>query len=180
MLQIIIIVLSVVADQLSKHFLVPVLLGMPNRTIPVIQDVFHLTYVENRGASFGMLQGAQVFFLIITAAALVAGAFFMIRTRKTQSVFLKISLSLVVGGAIGNFIDRIFLGYVRDLFDFSGFGFPWIFNVADACLVVGAILLGVYVIFIYKEEDGKTLAGHLRRNKDGKTKNADDQDTGES
>ena len=102
MIQIIIIIVSVVADQLLKHFLIPVLLGIPDRTIPIIQDVFHLTYVENRGASFGILQNAQVLFIIITSVVLVVGAYFMIRHRKKQSTFLKISLSLVVGGAIGN------------------------------------------------------------------------------
>lgn len=156
-MQIIIIVLVVVADQLSKIFLVSMLQSMPQGTLPVIQDFFSLTYVENNGASFGIFQDGRVFFIIVTSIVLLVGAVFMIKTRKTQTTFLKVSLALVIGGAIGNFIDRIFIGYVRDIFDFSGFGFPWIFNVADACLVVGAILLGIYVLFMYKEKDGKPL-----------------------
>jgi len=175
MLQIIIIVLSVVADQLLKHFLIPVLQAQPGQTIPVIENFFSLTYVENRGASFGILQDARIFFIIITTVVLLAAAFFMVRTRKNQSAFLKISLSLVVGGAIGNYIDRIFIGFVRDVFDFSGFGFPWVFNIADACLVVGSILLGIYILFIYKEKDGKGIFSLQRKRKNASAESADEE-----
>ena len=156
MLQIIIIVVAVAADQLSKFLLTPVLMDLPGQTLPVIEDFFHLTYVENEGASFGMLQGSQVLFIILTSIVLIVAAVFMIKTRKKQSLFLKISLSLVIGGTIGNFIDRIAFGYVRDLFDLRWINF-WVFNVADSCLVIGAILLGIYILFIYKEKDGKSL-----------------------
>lgn len=152
MLQIIIIVLAVAADQLTKFLLAPMLQSLPDNTLTVIPNVFNLTYTGNSGASFGMFQGAQVIFIIITIIILVAGTVIMIKTRKKQSVFLKICLSLVIGGAVGNFIDRVLLGYVRDLFDFRALYFPWIFNFADSCLVVGAILLGIYVIFIYKPQ----------------------------
>jgi signal peptidase II len=160
MLQIIIIVLAVAADQLTKFFLLPPVQG---QTVVVIPGVFNLTNVSNTGASFGMFQGAQVFFIIITIIILAVGIVMMIKTRKRQSVFLKICLSVVTAGAIGNFIDRVSFGHVRDLFDFHQLYFPWVFNVADACLVIGAILLGIYVIFFYRpkkqgagENDGKT------------------------
>jgi signal peptidase II len=155
MLQIIIIILSVGADQLTKLFLAPMLSDLPDKTMAVIPGIFNLRYVENTGASFGMFQGAQVFFIIVTILVLAAGAVLMIKTRRRQSLFLKISLSLVIGGAIGNFIDRVAFGYVRDLFDFEQVYFPWVFNVADMCLVIGAIMLGVFVIFMYKPKDGK-------------------------
>jgi hypothetical protein len=100
-----------------------------------------------------MLQCAQVFFIIITIIVLVAGGIAMVKTRHRQSLFLKICLSLIIGGAIGNFIDRVAIGYVRDFLDFSQVYFPWVFNIADMCLVVGAILLGVYVIFFYKPKE---------------------------
>ncbi len=155
MLQIIIIVLAVAADQLSKFLLAPMLLQLPDRTMTVIPGVFNLKYIENEGASFGMFQGAQVFFIIVTVIVLIVGAVLMIKTRHRQGLFLKISLSLVIGGAIGNFIDRVFFGYVRDLFDFGQVYFPWVFNVADMCLVIGAIMLGVFVIFMYRPKEGK-------------------------
>lgn len=153
MLQIIIIVLSVAADQLAKLFLVPMLSQLPDKTMTVIPGVFNLTYVKNTGASFGILEGEQAFFIIVTIVVLAAGAVFMVKTRHRQSLFLKISLSLVIGGAIGNFIDRVAFGHVRDLFDFKQVYFPWVFNIADMCLVIGAIMLGVYVIFMYKPKD---------------------------
>jgi signal peptidase II len=160
MLQILIIVAAVAADQLSKFLLVPMLLQLPKPySMPVIPGVFSLTYVGNEGASFGMLQGNQAFFIIVTIIVLIVGAFLMVKTRNRQSLFLKISLSLVIGGAIGNFIDRVFIGYVRDMFDFSQVYFPWVFNVADMCLVIGAILLGVYVIFIYRPKANKDDKG---------------------
>ena len=154
MLQIIIIVLTLAADQLSKYLLVPMIQNGP---VTVIPGVFQLSYVENRGASFGMLQGARVVFIIVTCLVLVGAAIYMFRTRKTQTLFLKISLSLIVSGAVGNLYDRILFGYVRDMFDFHEVYFPWVFNVADACLVIGSILLGIYILFIYKEKDGKPL-----------------------
>lgn len=153
MLQIIIIVLAVVADQVAKNLLVPMLQGLPNQTLTLIPNVFSLTYVKNNGASFGMFSGAQAFFIIITVLILIGGTIFMIKTRRKQSLFLKICLSLIVGGAIGNFIDRVAFGYVRDIFDFTHVYFPWVFNIADSCLVIGAILLAIYVIFIYKGKD---------------------------
>lgn len=156
MLQIIIIVVSVAADQLLKYFLVPMLLQLPEpHTMTVIPGVFSLTYTGNTGASFGMFQGGQVFFIIVTIIVLIVGAVLMIRTRHRQGLFLKISLSLVIGGAIGNFIDRVFIGHVRDLFDFSQVYFPWVFNIADMCLVIGAIMLGIYVIFMYRPKENK-------------------------
>lgn len=156
MLQIIIIVVVIAADQLTKFLITPALLEMPGHTLPIIQDIFHLTFVKNEGASFGILQGSQIFFIVVTSIVLVVGTVYMIKTRKVQSLFLKISLSLVFSGAVGNYIDRIAFGYVRDLFDFRLINF-WVFNVADACLVIGAILLGIYILFIYKEKDGKGL-----------------------
>lgn len=156
-MQIIIIILVVAADLISKYLLTS-LIQQAGGTIPLIQDVFHLTYVQNTGASFGIFQNQVTFFVIATSIVLIVGIVFMIRTRKTQSRFMKISLSLVLGGAIGNFYDRIVFGYVRDLLDFRLFDFwRWVFNVADACLVIGAIMLGVYVLFIYREKDGKSL-----------------------
>jgi signal peptidase II len=155
MLQIIIIALAVAADQLTKFLLVPMLLQLPDYTMTVIPGVFKLTYVGNEGASFGILQGAQVFFIIVTVIVLIVGAVLMIKTRHRQGLFLKISLSLVIGGAIGNFIDRVFFGHVRDLFNFKDLYFPWIFNIADMCLVIGAIMLGIYVIFMYRPKEDK-------------------------
>lgn len=151
MLQIIIIILVLAADQLSKFLLIPMLEQLPGRSLPLIENVFHLTYVKNMGASFGILQGMQAFFIIVTVAVLIAAGVYLIRGRKTQPLYLRVVLSLLWGGALGNLIDRVLFGYVRDFLDFRLINF-WVFNVADSCLVIGAILLGVYILFIHKEK----------------------------
>ncbi len=152
MLQIIIIVLAILADQLSKFLLVPLFTG-PGDTIELIPGVFNLTYVQNQGASFGMLQGFQWFFIVITILVIGAATWLMIRYRKKHTRFLKVAIALAYAGAVGNLIDRIIYGYVRDFFDFRMFDFwKWIFNVADACLVVGSIMLGIYILFIHKDK----------------------------
>ena len=161
MIQIIIIVLALVADQLTKYLLVPMIL---DGSVSVVPGIFQLTYVENTGASFGMLQGGRVVFIVVTFIVIAGVAVFMVKTRKTQPMFLKISLSLIVSGALGNLYDRIMFGFVRDMFNFQEVYFPWVFNVADACLVVGSIMIGIYILFIYKEKDGKPLlARHAKK-----------------
>ena len=134
MLQIIIIVLALAADQLSKC-LMEQLFTMPGESIEVIPGVFNLTYVQNKGASFGILQDRQAFFIVITFAVLIAATWAMIKYRKTHKRFLKVSIALAYAGAIGNLIDRIQFGYVRDFIDIRVFGdlWKWIFNVADMC-----------------------------------------------
>ena len=152
MLQIIIIILAILADQLSKFLLVPLFTG-PGDSIELIPGVFNLTYVQNLGASFGMLQGFKWFFIVVTVIVIGAATWIMIKYRKKHSRFLKVGIALAYAGALGNLIDRIAFGYVRDFFDFRMFDFwKWIFNVADACLVVGSIMLGIYILFIHKDK----------------------------
>ena len=163
MLQIIIIIVAAAADILTKYLITsPMSVG---ETYPVFGNWFNITYVKNTGASFGILQDNVGLFIVVTSIVLAAAIVFMIRTRKKQSLFLKISLSLVVGGAIGNFYDRIVFGFVRDFLDFRLPFWRWVFNIADACLVVGAIMLGIYVLFLHKEKDGKTLLAKRDKNK---------------
>ncbi len=152
MLQIIIIILAILADQLTKFLIVP-MFTVPGDTIEVIPGIFNLTYVQNLGASFGMLQGFKWFFIVVTVIVIGAATWIMIKYRKKHSRFLKVGIALAYAGALGNLIDRIAFGYVRDFFDFRMFDFwKWIFNVADACLVVGSIMLGIYILFIHKDK----------------------------
>lgn len=154
-MQLLIIALAVALDQVSKHLVTSML--AQNETLPLINGMLSLTYIHNTGASFGMLQGARIFFLIATALTLIVLGVYMVKARKKQSKWLRTCLSLIAAGAIGNFIDRILFGYVRDFVDIRGLYFPWIFNVADMCLVVGSIMLGIFILFIHKEKDGRTI-----------------------
>lgn len=131
------------ADQFTKWMILERLTQV--ETVPLIRNVFHLTYCENRGAAFGILQNQIWIFVVITVLVLAAVVFYMVRYRP-KSKWLNAALILLVGGALGNFIDRIFRGFVVDFLDFRLINFP-IFNVADCFVVVGAVLLACYLIF---------------------------------
>ena len=113
--------------------------------VEIIKDVLYFTYVENRGAAFGIMQNKQWFFIIVTIVLVAVMIGFIIK-KKPESKLLMVSLSFIIAGGIGNLIDRIRLGYVVDFIDFRIINYP-VFNVADCFVVVGAILLCVYVLF---------------------------------
>ncbi|RBP40626.1 signal peptidase II [Garciella nitratireducens] len=140
-----IIFLSVLIDQLVKFFIVKYI--KPFYTFPIIPNIFHLTYVENRGAAFSILQEKQLFLIIVTLIFTIFLIYYLINIPTTNhSLWFKISLSLIVGGAIGNLIDRIRLGYVIDFFDVRIINFA-IFNTADVFVVIGTILLVLILFF---------------------------------
>ena len=116
-----------------------------NDTIPMIDGIFHITYIHNYGAAFSILEGKQSFLLIVTGIAMAAILGYMVVTqikKKAQPMELW-SLALILAGGIGNFIDRVRLGYVVDFFDFR----IWpIFNVADIAVCCGCGLLIFYVL----------------------------------
>lgn len=115
-------------------------------TIPVLEDVFHLTYVENRGIAFGIFSGGRVFFIITTVIILTALIIFLIKTdKKSRTIWLKGGATLVTSGAIGNLIERIIKGYVVDFLDFRIINFP-VFNIADIAVCVGAFMLVIHFI----------------------------------
>jgi len=133
-------------DQITKYFAVALLQG--NSSVHLIGNFLRFTYVENRGAAFGILQNQRLFFIISTVV-LVAFLIYMIVFNKKVTTATKLTLSLILSGAIGNFIDRLRLGYVIDFVDvrFGDFyNFP-VFNVADSCLVVGVIILVILILF---------------------------------
>jgi signal peptidase II len=135
-----IIVITIALDQFSKWL---VLLKLKEvGTIPVIEGVFHLHYLENRGAAFGLLQEQRSFFIVTTILIIGGILWYLIKYPETSRL-LTVALSLIVGGAVGNFIDRLLYGYVIDFFDFQFFP---VFNIADSAIVVGQVLL-IYYIF---------------------------------
>ena len=149
MLYEIIILLLIGLDQLSKIWAINDLKAIGS--IPIIQNVFHLTYVENRGAAFGMLENNQIIFVIVALAASIFGLYYL-RTKKIN-VIGKTGIILIISGAIGNAIDRLRLGFVVDYFDFRII-WEYVFNIADVFVVVGTILLCIYIIF-YEEKSNK-------------------------
>lgn len=139
-------ILLVALDQLSKFWIVShIALG---EVKPFIPGIVNLTYLQNNGAAFSILQDQQWFFVVITV--LVIGyAIYYLATHPHLNIWKQLALLLIISGGIGNFIDRLRLAYVIDMvhLDFVDFA---IFNVADSYLTVGVILL---VICLWKEED---------------------------
>lgn len=146
----VIFVAILVLDGLTKLWAASAL--EPMLRLPLWEGVFHLTYVENRGAAFGIFQDGRVFFIIITIAILVIIGI-AAKRFKNRSRLLNIGLAFVSAGAVGNLIDRIFRGFVVDFFDFCLINFP-VFNVADIFVCIGAVLVAVFIIFF--EEENKS------------------------
>ncbi|MFD1672235.1 signal peptidase II [Agrilactobacillus yilanensis] len=138
---------AVLLDQLVKHWIVAnLVVGQTQALMPKLMD---LLYVRNYGAAWSILQGKTWFFYIVTTIATIVILYLLIRKKEVHPLF-KISLSLLLGGALGNLIDRIHLGYVVDMFQLKFINFP-IFNVADTFVTIGVILLFIDLIFLDKE-----------------------------
>lgn len=187
-LYLIIIVLSVAADQFSKYLAVEHLAGNPS--YPFIENILHFTYVENRGAAFGMLSNHRWIFMIISSAAIICAFIWLIwdnrnsanikknasnckiasscenaGSRENASNFeiannccecinnsdeigakwLRCAVALIIGGGIGNMIDRVLLGYVVDFIDVVCIDF-YVFNIADSCVCVGCAIFFLCVV----------------------------------
>lgn len=115
-------------------------------SLPIIENFFHITSHRNKGAAWGILQGQMWFFYIITSIVVVLLIYYLHKHGKGKKL-LSTGLAFMLGGAIGNFIDRIFRKEVVDFLDFNIFGYPFpIFNIADSCLTIGVVLLIIYMI----------------------------------
>ncbi len=142
--------LIVVFDQVAKY-LVRHNLDL-YATVPVVGDFFRLTYVENSGIVFGIkVGGALPLFTVLSIAATILILYYFYRER-TNHLGIRISLALVLGGAIGNLIDRLFFGRVVDFLDFGlGKYRFFVFNVADSAVTVGVVLFLLLTTFIYPQ-----------------------------
>ena len=142
----------------------------------IIDDFLEISYSENSNGAMGIFRNvkyAQIGFIVATILILGGIGAYLIFSKRKRTVWLNLTLSLIVAGAVGNFIDRLTTGYVRDFIhviiplgknkDF----FPYIFNVADIALVVGSIMLVVYLLFLDKD----ALFKPRRTSGEGETKN---------
>ncbi len=147
MFWIIIPIIVIAIDQLTKYIVVKNV--ALSEMIPVIDDFFYLTLHKNKGGAWGILQNSRLVFLILIP---LVSAFLVYYIIKNKNRFLRFTLALILGGAIGNYIDRVAEGSVTDflLFYIGSYPFP-VFNVADIAVTCGTVLLAVYILFIYKE-----------------------------
>ncbi len=142
MYSIIIIAILIVLDQFSKFRVIEKV--MPYGKIEVIKDFFYITYVENYGIAFGLFKYNTLILVVLTSVIILILCYFIYKYRNIN-IGATICIALIVGGAVGNLIDRIKLGYVVDFIHFVIF--PPVFNIADAAIVCGAILLSILMIF---------------------------------
>ena len=145
MIYILIIVAGLILDRLSKIYAI-------NNFIenPIESPIINFTYLENRGAAFGILQAKRIFFLLITVAIVLYLIYYFIKNYKNNPLILNIALSFIISGALGNFYDRAFNGYVVDFIEFAFINFP-IFNIADILVTIGCGLAIIYILFIHEE-----------------------------
>lgn len=148
-----VILLVIVFDQITKY-LIRINMTL-NQTIPIFDNIFHITYVRNYGAAFSILTGKQFFLIGATTVALISILVFIVIKKKHNHPMLSLSLSIIAGGGFGNLIDRIRLGYVVDFFDFRVFP---IFNVADIFVCIGCGLLVIYLFFVEPGANKKKVA----------------------
>ena len=127
-------------DQLTKYWIVHVV-DLPRIGQIDLSPIFDLTYVENRGASFGLLAGGLASRILLSSISTVVAVGLLIWLGRLNRPVAAIGVALVMGGAIGNLYDRAAYGFVVDFLDFSGLYFPWVFNVADSAINVGIAFL---------------------------------------
>lgn len=121
------------------------------QSFQIVKSFFNITYVKNTGAAWSILSG-RTWLLILVSLVIISFIIFYIFKNKPKSKLEKISYSMVLGGAIGNLLDRIIYGYVVDFLDFNIFGYDYpIFNLADSFILVGVIIL---VIYTWRCNDG--------------------------
>lgn len=138
-------ILCLLLDQLLKYWIrTNMTLG---QSIPVLTGIFHITYIENPGAAFGILSNHRMLFLVLTAV-IVSIMYYLYRSLRNKRSLAACSLGLIISGAIGNFIDRFLRGTVTDMFDFQ----IWpVFNIADICICIGIFIL-CYILMIKGED----------------------------
>ncbi len=148
-----IIALGIFLDQITKLLSVKYLSKID--TYPLIDGVLHLTYVENRGAAFGMLDNARWVFISVSTVTIIVMLFLLFAGYVRKSKMYTASLIMLVSGGIGNMIDRLAYGYVVDFIDFRLINFA-VFNVADSIVCIGAALLVLALIIDIVKEQKKS------------------------
>src|SRR3989338_1751140 len=136
------VLLIIILDQLSKFF-IKKNVGL-NQSLPIIDSILHFTYVTNTGSAFGLLKGFNLFFILLSVIVITA-IFYYIKKIKNNERLLQFSAGLLLGGTIGNLIDRILYGFVIDFVDFR----VWpVFNIADIAISISITLI---IILLWKE-----------------------------
>ena len=148
-----VIIFVVIVDQATKN-LVLANIGIGGQPIIVIERFFYIVCHRNSGAAWGILKNGRMFFLVMTPVLIIGMCVLLVRNKD---MLLRFALSFIIGGAIGNYIDRLFVGSVVDFLDFYIFNYNFpTFNAADSSIVLGAALLIIYSLLTGKKKgDGR-------------------------
>ena len=142
----------VLADQISKTIVVKTM--SLYESIPVIQNFFHFTYITNDGMAFGINFPFGYYIFTSVSILLTLFLFWYLWSVRTHSIVIRLGISFIIAGAIGNLIDRIFLGAVIDFLDFMIGNFHWyVFNLADSYVTVGMVLVSIDSIILEKKRE---------------------------
>jgi signal peptidase II len=161
---VILLLLLIFIDQGTKYMAVMELKG--KSSIVLIENVFELYYLENRGAAFGLLQNQKGFFVLIATVILIAIVYVLYKAPYHKMyIKLHVALIFIAAGAIGNLVDRIRYDYVVDFLYFSLINFP-VFNVADIYVTISAVCLVILLLFVYKEADLEFLSFRTKKFRD--------------
>jgi len=152
----IILLAVLLADILTKYLSVIYLAPAGGDTV-VIPHLLSFSYVENKGAAWGILSNHRWVFMLLSVVLIIALILILKFSGVKHKLFL-ISIALILGGGIGNMIDRVLLGYVVDFIKVTFIDFP-VFNIADCAVVIGTVLLAVYLFFFDKEFLNKKTDG---------------------
>ena len=144
------VIVGFVCDRLVKNWAAGALVTEHGGSLPLISEVFHFTYCENRGMAFSMLDGKTWLLILTTGIICLIGIYFIFFGKKVLPPMPSVCLSMALSGALGNLYDRVLLGYVIDMLDFCLIHFA-VFNVADCFVCVGVIGFGIWYVF-YEEK----------------------------
>ena len=148
---IIVVMLVLVFDMLTKYLLIGRLIPNVGDQASFIEGFINFVHVQNDGASGGILGGQTALLILLTIALLIALGWYYfskIKTGGNYQTLLSVAIGFVVGGSLGNLYDRLFFGYVRDFINFQFIDFP-VFNIADSAITIGVILLVIYFLCEY-------------------------------
>ncbi len=150
-------------DQITKY-IAESNLYMKN-DIDIIKNVLTLTYLRNNGSAFGMFSGKINAFLVLTIIIVVLITYVIIRMPLNRRYLpLYIVCTMLVSGAVGNFIDRVRFGYVRDFIYFKIINYP-VFNVADCYVTISVAMFIILILFVYKDNEFEFLSFNKNKNK---------------
>ena len=143
-------IVIIAADQASKYWILNVI-HLPEMGSMDVFGPLRLSFVENPGVSFGFFRGEAMARWVFSAFAIIVAVILAVWARRAERPITGVTLGLFMGGALGNVIDRIRFGWVADFIDVQALHFPWVFNIADSAITIGAVVLLAEAVLMPKK-----------------------------